>query len=551
MKLKKILLLFIFSICSLFAVGCSDDSADNEDDKNPVVNPGGNETPGGNENPGGNEIQKTPIELFLEARKNTIGNNVIGYEYTHSLNASATYMGVSLVGENEGNAKYNKDGQISFYDESINSGILFFDGYNYQIKDGNKLQKVTLDENNLLKKYSIEEVGANYKFDSSSFAKALFEIEDSKIKSVEETNKKGVYQVDAGFTASSAIALVGNYLNHDAIENVIGSLPETSVNTAMYVTFNDDKLGIYTYEMNINVSSIKFSLVYTLEFNSVGVAQTITPKTFAGLKLTNAEIQTTRNKINSLFELYKSQVNSSYDFELKTGVDFGVTTSEINATVKGSTKRYIDDGIVYFYNDVEIDSDFKNSDMYKTQGIDDLHYKKTMLADGTVYNIEKKLLGSNVYKVDNYNNSNADSYFLFDFFKKFDSLTYIQELYVEETNENNYIIGVSKSDTADFMSWLNDEVNINPLSKSNYTPKILGSYSTSSLELDECHFIIKVVDDKITCIELTLKGNYNTSFMFSADHAEEKKAAFDISLVLNVTTKGDNFVPFETVNDAK
>lgn len=46
-------------------------------------------------------------EAFQNARENTVGDAVPGFEYTYSMDISASYVDVSLAGKTTGNAKYS------------------------------------------------------------------------------------------------------------------------------------------------------------------------------------------------------------------------------------------------------------------------------------------------------------------------------------------------------------------------------------------------------------------------------------------------------------
>ena len=127
---------------------------------------------------------------FGNARNKTIGVGVAGFEYDYTTVATAKYDVLSLEGKTTGNAKYSNIGEVAFYDEAVNSGALFIDGSKYQIRRMTELQKVSLDENDLVKSFSSEEADASYRFDSSSFAKALFEYSDDQLKTISATRMK-------------------------------------------------------------------------------------------------------------------------------------------------------------------------------------------------------------------------------------------------------------------------------------------------------------------------------------------------------------------------
>ncbi len=488
-------------------------------------------------------------EAFAEARNNTIGDSITGYEYDYTTVANATYSALSLNGNTLGNTKYNSLSSTSLYDIKTNSGLLFNDGSKYQLKSGNILKHITLNENDVVKKVETEQVATNYKYDTSSFAKALFEYSDDQLKSIEKTSVPNEYKLKTSFNASSAISLVGNYLNHPVIEKLIGTLPETSVDTGMYVTFANGYIKTYRYEMNINVTNLQFSLVYTLTFKNQGVNPTISPREFSGLSISSTEINNTKAEILKYLNLFASQERSSYDYKVVTGVDYGLTTGEINATIQGSTNRKLVGSTVYFHNDIEIDTDFKNDDLYGTSDVADIHIKKSMLSNGDVYLIEKKVLVDKTYLQENYTSNRSDSYYLYDIFTLINNFSFIQKTI--ESSKTTYSMSGSVTDLAAILNWINSETNIDPLDNSTQNPKVFGEFVANTLEMEDFELIVTIENNQLVSIVLNANGNVNTSFAGSRDFTTSQNAVFDLSYELKVTTDALTYEPFETVNDAK
>lgn len=487
-------------------------------------------------------------QAFEAARNKTIGSGVAGYEFDYSLDASVSYSALALSGHTEGNSKYSTTGEVSFYDEAVNSGALFYDGTKYQIKKGTTLQKISLDENGLLKKYNTEVVDANYNFDSSSFAKAIFEYSSDQLKEIKKTSNSNEYELVTSMNASKVLGIVGNYINNPIIEGVLGSLPETSVSTGMYVTFSNGELKDYRYEMKIDVENIKFNLIYRLSFKNVGKAQTISPKSIAGIAISTSDIQNSYNNINSKLNSYKSQTNSGYDYVIKTGVNFP-SKNEINSTFKGSALRKIIDGVVFFHNDIEIDSDYENADLYKASDIADIHIKKTKLSNGEVYNIEKKTLADKTYLVENYVSNNNDSYYALSMLDVINNIVFIQE--VNDGGKLKYSIGLSESDVANILDWVNANLDLDPLNTASTDVLIYGNYNKSSIALEDCEFIITLSLGKLESIKLEFNGSYKTALDGSRDFSNSNDATFNFSYEIKFTNDGDSFVPYETVNKAK
>lgn len=489
----------------------------------------------------------TYAEAFSKAREKTIGINVLGYEYDYTVTANVSYKGIALNGTTIGNTKYSSTSDVKFYDEKTNSGALFNDGSKYQIRHDNVIQKITLNENSEVKKFENEVVDDDFTYDTSSFAKALFEYEEDQLKSIEK-QANGEYKLKTSMSISKGIALVGNYLNHPIVENIIGSLPETSVNTDIFVTFSNGEVNTYRYVMNINVTDLIFDLEYKLTFKNIGIDQNIKPKTFSGLAITSNEILTKKQTIHSVLNSFLGQEHSSYDFNVLTGVDFGTTSSEINSTVKGSTMRKVTSDFVYFHNEIEIDSDFKNADLYKAAGIDDIHIKKTMLSNNEVYIIEKKLFSDKTYLQENFERS-VDDYYLFNIFNNINTINYIQT--VSNGDETTYHVGVNKNDVALILNWLNNNINLDPLNNATSNVNVFGEFDKNSIDVEDFEFIITVKNNSLCSISVSSRGIINTKYTNSADFNTYAFGEYDFTFEIIITDKGNNFEPFDDVKSAK
>lgn len=491
-------------------------------------------------------------EAFAKARNNTIGENVAGYEYDYTLNVTAGYMAATLTGNTQGNSKYVAgSSDVSFYDEHTNSGTLFYDGSKYQIKKGRELHEISIDSQENVKKYKIKEVGAEYKYDSSSFAKAIFEYSDEKLKSISPTSVKDEYKLNVSFNPSAAIALVGNYVNHPIVEKLIGALPETSVETAMYVTFSGDKLNTYRYVMGINVSGVKFDLTYNLSFKNQGKAPTISPKVFAGTYVADADVAAQQRDIDGLMIAYKTLEHSSYDFTAKTAVDFPQKNA-INATVNGSTKRKVDGNTVYFLNDYEVDTDHKNADLYKDAGLKDAHGGRAKLSSGEVHDLKKKLLGgySDVATVDDYV-ADIDDFYLLDVVGMFDKISFIQKITNAEKGIVTYNMGTTDEGAASVLQAFNNTLRLNPLGESTVDVKAFGSFNLSSVSVKDFVFKITIENGAFSEISLKMNGGFSASFPGSRDFTAAQDASFKLEFSLKVTNDGASYEPAATVDKVK
>lgn len=485
---------------------------------------------------------------FSRGREQTIGASVAGFEYDYTLNATAAYNALSLSGNTSGNSKYSNQGDVSFYDDHTNSGILFYDGSKYQIRRGSALQKISLDENGLLRDYEVEEVDASYRFDSSSFAKALFEYDESQLKSIDATTTPNEYKLKTSFNTSAGIAMASKVLNNAMVKKIIGNVPENNVDTGMYVTFSNGEIKTYRYEMKINVTNIQFNLVYHLTFKNVGTASTITPRVFTGLSLTDAEIGASMNEIKGYLNTFIANEHSGYDFKVKTGVEYPSKNS-IDATFNGSALRKIDNGTMYFHNDIEIDSDFKNADLYKAAGISDVHVKRTRLSNGEVYLIEKRaILSDKTTLITPYTANNTDSRYLFDLPEQMENFTFVQK--VTKGDTTTYSIGVAKSEIQSVLAWLNGELDLDPLGAATQTAKVFGTFVPSSVSVDEAELTVTVKNGVLDSVTFTSDGEMTTSFANSRDFQEPTGATYSVEYSVSANKAGSTFEPFDTAKNA-
>ena len=488
-------------------------------------------------------------EAFQKARNNTIGDGVAGYEYDYTVQMSAEYMGLNLTGNTIGNTKYNSTtNDVSFYDAHENSGVLFYDGTKYEIKKGAELHKVSLDENGFVKKYEIENVGESYKYDSSSYAKAVFEYDESKIKGIEKTSNPNEYKLNTGFNASAGIALVGNYVNHPMVEKIIGELPETSVSTGMYVTFSGDKLNSYRYSMIIDVTGITFSVSYTLTFKNQGFAPSISPKVFNNTYVSNADVAYIKSEINGYINSFKAQEHSSYNFVAKTAVDYA-NKNAINATIDGWTKRKVTSTNVYYLNDYEVDTDHKNADLYKSHGLGDCHGGRVKLSTGEVHDLKKKVGGYNDLGV--VSHDSADNYYLLDVLEMLNNVSFIQKIMDTSKNTITYAIGTTVSGGISILNGFNNALRLNAIGECDVDVKAFGLFNESSVTLKNFEFKIIVASGALSKISLEMNGKLTGSFPNSRDFTVAQDAGYKLKYTLETTTKGSDYEPASSVSGVK
>ncbi|MCR5079020.1 MAG: InlB B-repeat-containing protein [Bacilli bacterium] len=490
-------------------------------------------------------------EAFAKARKNTIGEEVVGYEYDYEIKVTAGYMNTQFEGNTGGNTKYVKEtSDISFYDEHTNSGALFYDGSKYQIKKGSDLHKVSVDSKGVVKKYDISKVDGGYKYDSSSFAKALFEYDESKLRGIRKSNKENEYVLETAYNFSNVASIIGNYVNHPIVESIVGNLPETSVNSGMYVSFSGNKVDTYRYEMKVDVSGVQFNLTYDLTFKNVGKAPSISPKVFQNTFVSEADIASSKGGIKENLTTYKTNAHSSYDFDIKTAVDFPNKLA-IDAHVDGFTKRKVDGNDVFYLNDYEVDSDLKNADLYKSAKLSDAHGARVKLANKEVYDLKKKLLGgySEVAKVER--EEAIDDYYFLDVLDQIEVVSFIQTRKEEKTGVTSYQIGSTDASSIKVLDYFNSNIRIDPLKEASKTIYAFGEFDKDSVAIKEFNFAIGILNGAIKGLSLFISGSMDACYPESAEFSTKQVAAFKLTFSLTMTEDGSSYEPASKIGDVK
>lgn len=476
---------------------------------------------------------------FIEARDKTVGDGVDGFSYDYQTRATASYSSFSFEGLSDGTSSYAKDKKVSFYETHVNSGVLFVDGTKHQFKEDALLTHINFNDKNELTKYETEYVDPSYKYDYSSFAKALFTLDDEKIKSVESVGSNR-YKINTSILYSDVLSTILNYLNHPIVEKLIIALPETSASTNMYVTFENGYIKTYRYEFVINAASINFVLSYDLQFTKYGTNEIVLPS-FNGLSIDQNSLNNKTETLNEISDNYKSQINSSYNFEVKTGINFDGTNS-IDSTFKGNTLRKVNDGTVFFHNDIEIDSDLKNGDLYKDENLEDIHIIKTKLADESVHIIEKKVLKDKTYES---TEESTDAYYMFDI------VDYISEASCIQTKEKDEFITLNKDAVLKVINYFNNTLDLDPTNITSGSIKTLGEIDFNTLVVNECLFNIEYENNQISSIDFELDAEGNVSYPGSRDFSSKALASISIDFSIEITDEGIGFEPFNDVDDAK
>lgn len=483
-------------------------------------------------------------EHFLEARDKTIlSSDSFQYSSSTNLNVSHSLIsGYSLNGNQEGTTSYNASSVASFLETHSNSGSLFYDGYKTTYKKGNTLFRISENEDHDVTDYESETVDSSFRYDSSSFAKALFEYSEDDITSVEKSGSK--YELKTSWNFSKVATTILSQVNNKYVEMILGSLPETESSFHMYVTFDSEAyLSSYSYEFSVEVQGITVAVTYNLTFLNNGKDITITEPSFPGLYLTEEEINGVLGTIKDGISAYKNLEFSAYDYRIDSTVDVADIKS-VGVTSKGKSKRKVSNSVVYYHNVLEVDSEHKDSDMYKDAGVEDYKRTRAKLADGTVYDAYDRAwpLSNEFTEVTNP--------LLSDEFYGLISSSLLTAEYVDavqktsETANDEYSLVINQELFEAILTFVNDITRLDYTLANHYLA--LGSYTESSLEMKDASFIVDITNGVFSGLQIKLDGNMYTSY---PDTAIAGDSSFDLSITIETTDDGANYVIPETTDD--
>lgn len=479
-------------------------------------------------------------EYYLEARDATVGDKSAGFAYDSALSIKVGYSALSYSGSGSytGKSQYNPSSAASYYEAITYTGLLFSNHTTHEyLKDGS-LVNIKVKEDGSVSSYSAKDTPAGYKYDFSSFSKALFSYTKDDIKTVELVSG-GQYEIKSkyGFSALAKLAL--SNVNNKYVEMVLGTLPETESTYHNYVTFNKDGyIDTYSYSFTVTVSGIKVEFAYSLNFTSANKAVAITLPSFNGLYITESEVTSKLGEVKTALDTYRTKAKSAYDFTVKTGIDFS-RDNEINATIKGKALRAVTNGVTYFNNTIEVDSDFKNADLYKDNGVEDYKRTRGKISDGTVYDVENPLVGFKKYTEVTSSTTLDDCYYLIG-----DSLlTYAGFSCVFASTKDGvttYTLPLSGSaSTKTIFDLVNESTRLDPTLAKHVN--VMGEYDISTLASDNATIEIDVSSTGLKEVRIELDGKIKTAFAGSVSFSTATLADYSLELTLSTTTDADNY----------
>ena len=98
---------------------------------------------------------------------------------------------------------------------------------------------------------------------------------------------------------------------------------------------------------------------------------------------------------------------------------------------------------------------------------------------------------------------------------------------------------------------INNSVNINPANESSVTPKLFGTLTDSSFNLDKCNFKFTFEGNNLSKIELLIKGSANVAYESSRDFTSSQLAKLKLEVSIETNNSGNSFEPYNSASDAK
>ena len=154
------------------------------------------------------------------------------------------------------------------------------------------------------------------------------------------------------------------------------------------------------------------------------------------------------------------------------------------------------------------------------------------------------------YLQKDYINNENDNYYLMDAICILTDISFIQEL-SSNSNEKIYIIGLKNDSISKLLSWINQNMELDPLKNSETPVKIFGDFNDSTLRNTSVDFEIIETNGQLKAISININGYIETKLVESNKFDLLKEAEFKIELQIDVTNDYVNYEPFEEVNDAK
>lgn len=454
------------------------------------------------------EPKKSSLEKFLDFRKQINESNSV--HYTYNLNVSTKFKDIKgPSSDSTGFIKYDKLNK-KYYKYQENSGLLLKDSFYHEFLKENKLTAVKVNKNsNLVYHVNLEDVNEGFNQNSSTFSKILFEYKDEDIKNVkflEENKYEITYKLSNSKIISTALKLISSPL-----VQIFLNVPDTDSSVKAYVYMNKKRIISFEYIFTACVSDGEIDFTYKLDMQNFGDNIQIEYPKFENLYTTQEELNNVANEINGFLTNHKNQTLSKHEYTVKTGVKFE-GKNEINSTTKGYSIQKLENSKKYFYNEVEVDSDYKNADLYQNK-INDYKVHRYIRKNNEVVDRTKKVLKDTFQVLEDYNNYEIDTYYML----LTNNIISKENILFIHKHNNKYFIRLNNQGIKKLLAFIDDSIRLD--NKNDIT-----IYNISSdFAVYDFSFEFELKENKLESLDIFAKGSYvsnqypNTSFTGKCD----------------------------------
>jgi hypothetical protein len=236
--------------------------------------------------------------------------------------------------------------------------------------------------------------------------------------------------------------------------------------------------------------------------------------------LTASAINTTLDTIKGELDEYRAQTVSGYNYDVKTAVDYSWLQNAVDSRSQGRTIQKNDNDTVYFWNRLEFDSDYKNNDQYGSQ-ITDYERYRANLQNGDVYDVTDGALSNTYDKIEQYNNSAIDNYYLLlqNSFLTSNNISMIKT--TTAGTVTTYSLGLTTAGILGLLDFADDSIRMDVDGDNEHT---IFNMVENSLVLKSLKFNISVTDGKLSKIEIVLNGSYVDSIVKDENNVNKTPA---------------------------
>lgn len=307
----------------------------------------------------GKSVDKEPI---VTAIQNTYNSEEMEYDYTFQGRIAYKFAGVFgpwADAETIGNVKWNNDETLNsnfiVYRES--SGFLLFDTneYIYNIGDSIFVEKID-NEFDLTYRTTKGDFDSTYTFETDIFGDILRDINDDDISSVTYYEDLGIYNVKFSDSISSAFANQMSSLAQTAF-SADGSSNPVSLSMDCEIILKDGYVDTFEFSISLEIADVELSFEFTQTF--VSFDNVIVEIPHHENIITGQQLDDQVDILSDLFGVFFSVDYSNFSFDYRNQIDAGVFSLSLGTDFRGTHKVKELNGIYYFNNYYELDSDYK------------------------------------------------------------------------------------------------------------------------------------------------------------------------------------------------